>query len=117
VGDRSREQPARSSKSARVSEEGLDDDDEESFAPGNDADYFVDEDDDGGRFFGGGLTTQQKKIFEIMNSSNENRDEEADSAPLAEEQLKNLRKSLVRLERAINKNQEMRVRFGGDPSR
>lgn len=81
------------------------------FAPGNDADYFVDEDEEGGRFFGGGLTSQQKRILELMNS------EEDQEGISAEEELKNLRKAVLRLERAITKNQEQRVKFGDDPSK
>lgn len=111
---------SKSFKAARISsgdehgEEIVDDE----FAPGNDADYFVDEDDDGGRFFGGGLTIQQKRILEIMNASTGIEDQtERDSAPKAEEQLKSFRKTLVRLERAINKNQEMRTKFANDPSK
>ena len=88
----------------------------EEFAPGNDADYFVDEDDDGGRFFGGGLTAQQKRILEIMNAPTDGQEGE-DAGPRAEEQIKGLRRALVSLERAINKNQEMRVRFANDPAR
>lgn len=111
----------RRSKAARVSiaDEDIEDDIEEdtvSFAPGNDADYFVDEDDDGGRFFGGGLTSQQKRILEIMNGADESQDGE-DAGLRAEDQLRGFRKSLVKLERAINKNQEMRVRFVDDPSK
>lgn len=109
--------PLRAPKAARVSQGDSDSGEEEDFAPGNDADYFVDEDDDGGRFFGGGLTSQQKRILEIMNSSNEADDDGNESGPKAEEQVKSFRRSLVRLERAINKNQEMRVRFSDDPSK
>jgi beta-catenin-like protein 1 len=107
----------RASKAARVSQEDDEGDEDGEFAPGNDADYFVDEDDDGGRFFGGGLTSQQKRILEIMNSSNGADDERDEAAPKAEEQVKSFRRSLLRLERAINKNQEMRVRFSDDPSK
>lgn len=111
-------EPEPVSKSARVSDVGSDEEEgEESFAPGNDADYFVDEDDDGGRFFGGGLTDQQKRILEIMNSSRGADEEGEDGGPKAEDQLKDLRRLLVKLERAINKNQEMRVRFGDDPAK
>ncbi|UZJ54069.1 hypothetical protein CBS101457_003389 [Exobasidium rhododendri] len=118
-GDGTKRAPSKAIKAARVSGEQEEEDEGEelSFAPGNDADYFVDEDDDGGRFFGGGLTSQQKRILEIMNSSNGNEDEDADTPSTAEEQLRNMRKALVKTERAINKNQEMRMRFGDDPSK
>ena len=107
----------RASKAARVSQGDNDSGGEEEFAPGNDADYFVDEDDDGGRFFGGGLTSQQKRILEIMDSSNEGDLDGNESGPKAEEQVKSFRRSLIRLERTINKNQEMRVKFSDDPSK
>ncbi|KAE8227347.1 hypothetical protein CF319_g166 [Tilletia indica] len=93
----------------------IDDEDEEEddgeFAPGNDADYFIEEDDEGGRFFGGGLTAQQKRILEIMNGG----DDYGDKRTTAAEDLANVRKQLLKFERAINKNQEMRVKFPDDP--
>ncbi|KAE8215710.1 hypothetical protein CF327_g1064 [Tilletia walkeri] len=92
----------------------IDDEDEEDdgeFAPGNDADYFIEEDDEGGRFFGGGLTAQQKRILEIMNGG----DDDGDKRTTAAEDLANVRKQLLKFERAINKNQEMRVKFPDDP--
>ncbi|KAK0537868.1 hypothetical protein OC842_001468 [Tilletia horrida] len=91
-------------------EEGPAEDDGE-FAPGNDADYFIEEDDEGGRFFGGGLTDQQKRILEIMNGAGEDGEKKTSAA----EDLASTRKTLLKFERAINKNQEMRVKFPDDP--
>lgn len=82
------------------------------FAPGNDADYFVDEDDEGGRFFGGGLTDEQKRIIEIMAMGDQ---ESGERKP--EEELRDLRRALLRFEKAVNKNAELRVRYEGEPSR
>lgn len=84
------------------------------FTPENDADYFVDEDDEGGRFFGGGLTSQQKRILELMNG--EGRNDDADSAK-PDQELKALRKSILKLEKSITKNQEMRVKYPDDPQK
>ncbi|CAD6887382.1 unnamed protein product [Tilletia laevis] len=101
-------------KAQTASVRDLDDEDEEDdgeFAPGNDADYFIEEDDEGGRFFGGGLTTQQKRILEIMNGG----DDDGEKKTTAAEDLANARKQLLKFERAINKNQEMRVKFPDDP--
>lgn len=100
-------------------------DDDGEFAPGNDADYFVDEDDEGGRFFGGGLTSQQKRILELMNRAGRTTEgaagdgarDEDDEGQSPEEELKSLRRCILRLERAINKNQELRVKYGDDPQK
>lgn len=88
--------------------------DDADFAPGNDADYFIDEDDEGGRFFGGGLTSQQKRILELMNGTNANQNDEI-AKP--DQELKTLRKNILRLERSITKNQEMRVKYPDDPQK
>ncbi|KAK0546355.1 hypothetical protein OC861_003892 [Tilletia horrida] len=104
--------PARSASVRDIDdeeEEGPEDDGE--FAPGNDADYFIEEDDEGGRFFGGGLTDQQKRILEIMNGAEEDTGKQTTAA----EDLANARKQLLKFERAINKNQEMRVKYPDDP--
>lgn len=101
-----------------------DDEDGAEFAPNNDADYFIEEDDEGGRFFGGGLTAQQKRILELMNQGRQSgadagdgaRDED-DEGLTPEQELKNLRRALVRLERAITKNQELRAKYSDDPQR
>lgn len=94
------------SKRSRVADE------EDEFAPGNDADYFVDEDEEGGRFFGGGLTDEQKRILEIMSH-----DESGAGEQQPGEQLAEIRRQLLQFEKAINKNQEMRVKFPTEPQR
>ena len=95
------------SKRSRVADE-----EEDEFAPGNDADYFVDEDEEGGRFFGGGLTDEQKRILEIMSH-----DESGGGEQQPGEQLAEIRRQLLQFEKAINKNQEMRVKFPTEPQR
>ncbi|EPQ28348.1 uncharacterized protein PFL1_04175 [Pseudozyma flocculosa PF-1] len=115
-GQQERLEPAGPSRPrATVADEGDDDNDQDAeFAPGNDANYFAEEDDEGGRFFGGGLSDQQKRILEIMNRGADD-DEQRTLKP--EVELANTRKQLLRFERAINKNQEMRVRFSDDPTK
>ncbi|KAI9467002.1 DUF1716-domain-containing protein [Lactarius psammicola] len=82
------------------------------FAPGNDADYFVEEDDEG-RFFGGGLTAEQKEILNIFDSAG------ADQVPDDSETLSpsGIKKLLLRLERAANKNQVQRSKYPDDPTK
>lgn len=93
-----------------LDQEGIDTD----FAPGNDADYFIDEDDEGGRFFGGGLTSQQKRILELMNGASGGQNDE-NIKP--DQELRVLRKNILKLERSITKNQEMRVKYPNDPQK
>jgi beta-catenin-like protein 1 len=82
------------------------------FAPGNDADYFAEEDEEG-RFFGGGLTAEQKEILNIFDNAG------ADQVPDDSETLSSsgVRKLLLRLERAANKNQVQRSKFPDDPTK
>ncbi|KAF8261390.1 Catenin-beta-like protein [Lactarius quietus] len=82
------------------------------FAPGNDADYFAEEDEEG-RFFGGGLTAEQKEILNIFDSAG------ADQVPDDSETLSasGVKKLLLRLERAANKNQVQRSKYPDDPTK
>ncbi|EAU84811.2 DUF1716 domain-containing protein [Coprinopsis cinerea okayama7 len=80
------------------------------FAPGGDADYFMEEDDEG-RFFGGGLTSEQKEILNIFDKAGDSAEPED---PLS---LPAIRRSLLRLERAINKNQDQRSKYPDDPTK
>ena len=85
------------------------DQDDGSFAPGNDADYFVEEDQEG-RFFGGGLNSQQKEILDIF----EGHEDDTDTSALT---VQGVRRQLLNLERSINKNSEMRVKWAGQPDK
>ncbi|KAH9977796.1 Catenin-beta-like protein [Lactifluus volemus] len=87
-------------------------DEEGNFAPGNDADYFAEEDDEG-RFFGGGLTNEQKEILNIFDSAG------AEQVPDDSETLSpsGIKKLLLRLERAANKNQAQRSKYPDDPTK
>jgi len=103
--------PSRITQKSHVQDLDQEEEEDPDFAPSNDADYFVDEDDEGGRFFGGGLTSQQKRILELMNS---NQNEEILKP---DQELRSLRKNILRLERSITKNQEMRVKYPDDPQK
>ncbi|PWN32567.1 DUF1716-domain-containing protein [Meira miltonrushii] len=110
VGEEDTSGPSRLSRVQDIDQE----EDAPDFAPGNDADYFIDEDDEGGRFFGGGLTSQQKRILELMNGANANQNDEILKP---DQELRTLRKNILRLERSITKNQEMRVKYPDDPQK
>ncbi|KAJ8296204.1 Beta-catenin-like protein 1 [Rhodotorula toruloides] len=81
------------------------------FAPNGDADYFAEEDEDG-RFFGGGLNTVQKEVLSIMEGSGN--DEQLPGEDLTPQSV---RKQLLNLEKAVNKNRDLRTRFPSDPEK
>ncbi|KAI0005002.1 Catenin-beta-like protein [Russula compacta] len=117
---RSSESPSSSTPPKRVATvHDADDHDEgggdmvgEDFAPGNDADYYAEEDEEG-RFFGGGLTDEQKEILNIFDNAG------TDQAPDDSEMLSSsgIKKLLLRLERAANKNQAQRSKYPDDPTK
>lgn len=57
-----------------------------------------------GRFFGGGLTSEQKQIIQILDTDTNADTEEGQLMTLQE-----CRRNLLNLEKAINKNRELRV--------
>ncbi|KAH7887699.1 Catenin-beta-like protein [Phlebopus sp. FC_14] len=82
------------------------------FAPGGDADYYVEEDEEG-RFFGGGLTSEQKQILSIFESAEgEGAQDEPEEVTIA-----SIRRTLLRFERAVNKNQDQRSKHPDDPAK
>lgn len=107
-----------------------DDDVDTSFAPGGDADYFAEEDEEG-RFYGGGLTSEQKEILSVFEKaegegvSNEVcprrassfNDRRQQAFQLEEVTIISIRRTLLRLERAVNKNQDQRSKYPDDPSK
>ena len=102
-----------------VKADGGDGPDYNAFAPGNDADYFI-EDDADGRFYGGGLSSTQKQILDIFDENDDNGDTPADGSGAAAAQkltVTGVRRQLLALERAINKNAEMRVKWAGQPEK
>ncbi|KAF8076448.1 Catenin-beta-like protein [Lyophyllum atratum] len=82
------------------------------FAPGGDADYFAEEDDEG-RFFGGGLTSEQKDILKIFeDAAGEGAQEDSEDLSITL-----IRRMLLRFERAVNKNQDLRSKYPDDPTK
>ncbi|KAJ3046658.1 hypothetical protein HK097_000660 [Rhizophlyctis rosea] len=73
--------------------------------PADSQEDLVDEEEDG-RFHGSGLSEEQQRIYDIVDAGEE--------AP-ASIDLPTLKKMVLKFERAINKNQELRVKFSDDP--
>lgn len=96
-----------------------DDDDDGSYnraaPPGADGDYFADDDEDG-RFFGGGLSSTQKQILDIFDEGDQARAGEDDTAA-QKTTIQTVRRQLLNLERTINKNSEMRIKWSGQPDK
>ncbi|KAF8558761.1 DUF1716-domain-containing protein [Imleria badia] len=83
-----------------------------SFAPGGDADYYAEEDEEG-RFYGGGLTSEQKEILSVFEKA----EIEGVSNQPEEVTITSIRRTLLRLERAVNKNQDQRSKYPDDPTK
>ncbi|GAA5974869.1 hypothetical protein JCM11641_008404 [Rhodosporidiobolus odoratus] len=94
------------------------------FAPNGDADYFEEEDEDG-RFYGGGLSTVQKQVLNIMNRPGSGREGGGqgegeggvDQLPGEDLTPQSVRKQLLNLEKAVNKNRDLRTKFPDDPEK
>ncbi|KAI8994501.1 Catenin-beta-like protein [Pilobolus umbonatus] len=71
--------------------------------------YDSPDDDDEGRFFGGGLTHEQTDILDLVDQY----DAEETEALTAT----NVKKLILKFEKAINKNQEMRMRYPDQPEK
>ncbi|CAG8449035.1 9177_t:CDS:10 [Dentiscutata heterogama] len=67
------------------------------------------EEEEEGRFYGGGLTEEQKRILDLVDQVDVEEPEALDVA--------GVRKMLLKLEKAITKNQELRVKFPDDPTK
>ncbi|KAI9356034.1 Catenin-beta-like protein, partial [Pilaira anomala] len=65
--------------------------------------------DEEGRFFGGGLTNEQSSILDLVDEYDVDETEALTAA--------NVKKMILKFEKAINKNQEMRVRYGDQPEK
>ncbi|GAN06851.1 DUF1716-domain-containing protein [Mucor ambiguus] len=85
------------------------DDEDASYA----AERYQDEDteleDEEGRFFGGGLTSEQSNILDLVDEYDVDETEALTTA--------NVKKMILKFEKAINKNQEMRVRYADQPEK
>ncbi|GAA6003520.1 hypothetical protein JCM10207_000372 [Rhodosporidiobolus poonsookiae] len=84
------------------------------FAPGQDADYYAEEDEDG-RFYGGGLSATQKQVLNIMDSAPGQ--EGVDHLPGEDMTAASVRKQLLSLEKAVNKNRDLRTKYPTDPEK
>ncbi|KAF7726248.1 hypothetical protein EC973_008958 [Apophysomyces ossiformis] len=96
---------ASAGKRRHISEE---DDEDYLSANANDAFDFPDEDEEG-RFFGGGLTEEQSKLLDLVDDY----DAEEPEALTAT----NVKKMILRFEKAINRNQEQRMRYAETPEK
>ncbi|KAF0536947.1 DUF1716-domain-containing protein [Gigaspora margarita] len=67
------------------------------------------EEEEGGRFYGGGLTEEQKRFLDLVDQVDV---EEPEALNIA-----GVRKMILKLEKAITKNQELRVKFPDDPTK
>jgi beta-catenin-like protein 1 len=77
--------------------------------PGGDGDYFA-EDDEDGRFFGGGLSSTQKQILDIFDEGDQAGEDDSAAQRIS---IQSVRRQLLNLERTINKNSEMRIKWSG----
>ncbi|KAI7869758.1 Catenin-beta-like protein [Spinellus fusiger] len=67
------------------------------------------DDDEEGRFFGGGLTDEQSRLLDIVNEFDIDEPEALT--------LQNVKRIILKFEKAINKNQEQRVRYAEEPEK
>lgn len=65
--------------------------------------------DEEGRFFGGGLTSEQSSILDLVDEYDVDETEALTAT--------NVKKMILKFEKAINKNQEMRVRYADQPEK
>ncbi|CEG80475.1 hypothetical protein RMATCC62417_14809 [Rhizopus microsporus] len=70
---------------------------------------FEQDDEEGGRFFGGGLTSEQHDILDLVDQYDAEEAETLDASTV--------KKMILKFEKAINKNQEMRVRYADQPEK
>ncbi|OAD79104.1 hypothetical protein PHYBLDRAFT_176618 [Phycomyces blakesleeanus NRRL 1555(-)] len=96
------EENAKASKKRNVTFE----DEEEASAATFDEDI---DDDDEGRFFGGGLTEEQSRLLDLVDQYDVDEPEALTSH--------NVKKMILKFEKAINKNQEQRVRYAEEPEK
>ncbi|KAI9627395.1 hypothetical protein H4Q26_017392 [Puccinia striiformis f. sp. tritici PST-130] len=77
------------------------------------------EDEEGGRFFGDGLTSEQKEIIDILNHDTEDQNNAPPETGAGAEKIKltEIKKNCLNLERAINKNRDMRTKFEAQPEK
>ncbi|KAJ3924055.1 Catenin-beta-like protein [Lentinula edodes] len=110
--------PGGKSKTRATVEDAMDEDEDQSFAPGGDADYFIEEDEDG-RFYGGGLTSEQKDILNIFERAGDEVLAEVSAQYFHSDELTitGIRRTLLKFERAVSKNQDQRSKYPDDPTK
>ncbi|MBW0509786.1 hypothetical protein O181_049501 [Austropuccinia psidii MF-1] len=108
-------QPPADGKRAKVSLKGK----QRAEDPADDGSYWQgEEDEEGGRFFGDGLTSEQKEIIDILNHGPDDQaDDQEDPAAIQPLSLVEVKRLCLNLERAINKNREMRTKFNDRPEK
>ncbi|KAI8349282.1 Catenin-beta-like protein [Mortierella sp. GBAus27b] len=100
--------PRKKARTVSVQDEDDEDDDGEGSKSRYEGIANPEEEDEDDRFFGDGLTTDQKDILDYV-----------DDIDLEEEKfdLAAVRKMILKFEKAISKNQEMRVKYPDDPQK
>ncbi|CAM0140299.1 hypothetical protein VKS41_002344 [Umbelopsis sp. WA50703] len=67
------------------------------------------DEEEGGRFYGGGLSDEQRRMLELVDEIDADETEALDAATV--------KKYILRFEKAINKNQEQRVKYPDNPEK
>ncbi|CAG8626352.1 1073_t:CDS:10, partial [Ambispora gerdemannii] len=77
-------------------------------------DYYeeVVDEEEGGRFYGGGLTEEQMEILDYVDQVEIKSEETAETLDIS-----GVRKMILKFEKAITKNQELRVKFPDNPQK
>ncbi|ORX43532.1 DUF1716-domain-containing protein [Hesseltinella vesiculosa] len=94
----------------RALEQGLQSDEHDYLRAQDSTEIHDDIEDTEGRFFGGGLTDEQSKLLDLVNEFDADTDQEQLTAA-------SVKCMILKFEKAINKNQELRMRHSGDPTR
>ncbi|CAO3640850.1 unnamed protein product [Cunninghamella blakesleeana] len=87
------------------SEDTIDDD----FQPEADDQFIWNDNDEEGRFFGGGLTDEQSKLLDLVEQFEDDEESGINST--------SVKRMILKFEKAINKNQELRMRYADDPTK
>ncbi|KAI9304043.1 Catenin-beta-like protein [Cunninghamella echinulata] len=83
---------------------------DESFQPEADDQFIWNDNDEEGRFFGGGLTDEQSKLLDLVEQFEDDEEENGINAA-------SVKRMILKFEKAINKNQELRMRYADDPTK
>ncbi|CAO3597117.1 unnamed protein product [Absidia cylindrospora] len=86
--------------------------DDNEFAEADDQFVWNDNDEEG-RFFGGGLTDEQSKLLELVDQFDKDDDDDQNDGIT----VTAVKRMILKFEKAINKNQELRMRYSDDPTK